>query len=244
MSRGILPCFWRAPTDNDKGGDSKSYLSLWKAFQINRLHYVTESCSIQNLTDHFVKVAVVFLGLPRGEEVSTSQWGNTNVLVKMEVNYTLYGSGDVILECNVKPSPNLPPLPRVGVEFHLEESLDQIKWYGRGPFECYPDRKAAAHVDVYERKVGEMHVPYIVPVECSGRADVRWVTFQNENGLGIYASIYGNSPPMQMNASYYTTTELERATHNEDLVKGDKVEVISSSFFPPKYKIVCLFECR
>lgn len=226
MNKGIFPCFWRAPTDNDKGGGSDSYLSLWKAAHIDCLHYITESCSIQDKTDHLVKIIVVFLGIPK-EKVSFPNSRNTNYLIKTEVIYTIYSSGDVIMECNVKPNSNLPPLPRVGVELHLEKSMDQIKWYGRGPFECYPDRKAAAHVNIYKQEVGDMHVPYIVPVECSGRADVRWVTFQNKDGFGIYASMYDNSPPMQMNASYYTTAELGRATHNEDLIKGDDIEVIS-----------------
>ncbi|XP_048326178.2 uncharacterized protein LOC107412906 isoform X4 [Ziziphus jujuba] len=224
INKGIFPSFWRAPTDNDNGGGSASYLSLWKAAHIDRLHYITESCSIQNKTDHLVKITAVFLGVPK-EDGSSSNLENKDYLIKTEMIYTIYSSGDVIVECNVKPNPNLPPLPRVGVEFHLEKSLDQITWYGRGPFECYPDRKAAAHVDIYKQKVDDLHVPYIVPVESSGRADVRWVTFQNENGFGIYASIYDNSPPMQLNASYYTTTELQRATHIEDLMKGDTIEV-------------------
>ncbi|XP_040368054.1 beta-galactosidase isoform X2 [Rosa chinensis] len=223
MTKGIFPCFWRAPTDNDKGGGASSYLSKWQAAHIDNLHYITKSCSVQNMTDHLVKVAVVFLGVPNSGDGSGVE--DTNALIEIDVIYTIYGSGDVVVECNVRPSSNLPPLPRVGVEFHLEKSIDQIKWYGRGPFECYPDRKAAAHVGVYEQKVSDLHVPYIVPGECSGRADVRWVTFQNKDGLGIYASIYGSSPPMQLNASYYTTAELDRATHNEDLIRGDDIEV-------------------
>lgn len=217
MNKGIFPCFWRAPTDNDKGG-SNSYCSLWKASELDSLHYITESCSVQNVTDHLVQIVIVFLGVSKGGK-------GEKVLVKVEVVHTINSSGDVIVSCSVTPQLDLPPLPRVGVVFHLEKSFDQIKWYGRGPFECYPDRKAAAHVDIYEKNIDEMHVPYIVPSECSGRADVRWVTFQNKNGFGIYASIYGSSPPMQMSASYYHTAELDRATHNEDLVKGDSIEV-------------------
>ncbi|TXG49102.1 hypothetical protein EZV62_024977 [Acer yangbiense] len=225
MNKGIFPCFWRAPTDNDKGGGESSYYSRWKAAHIESLVFTAKSCSVQNITDHFVKVVVAYIGVPLGKEGSDSELEKANALFEIDMIYTIYGSGDVIIECNVKPNTSLPPLPRVGVEFQLEKSMDKIKWYGRGPFECYPDRKAAAHVGVYEQTVGDMHVPYIVPGECGGRADVRWVTFQNKEGVGIYASVYGNSPPMQMNASYYSTTELDRATHDEDLIKGENIEV-------------------
>ncbi|RLN23160.1 beta-galactosidase [Panicum miliaceum] len=64
---------------------------------------------------------------------------------------------------------------------------------------------AAAHVGVYESSVEDLHVPYITPVECGGRADVRWMALRNADGLGLYASVHGESPPMQMSASYYGT---------------------------------------
>lgn len=229
MKRGIFPCFWRAPTDNDKGGGESSYYSRWRAAGIDSLVFLTKSCSIQNVTDYFVKIRVVYDGTPRVDMSSLTKLEKAKALFEIVIDYTIYGSGNVIVECNFKPNTSdLPPLPRVGVEFHLEQSMDKIKFYGRGPCECYPDRKAAAHVDVYEQIVGDMHVPYIVPGECAGRADVRWVTFQNKEGIGIYASMYSSSPPMQLNASYYTTTELDRATHNEQLVKEDKIEVTFS----------------
>ncbi|CAM8961994.1 unnamed protein product [Rhodiola kirilowii] len=212
MVKGIFPCFWRAPTDNDKGGGENSYLSKWKAAHLDTLTFVTESCSIDSVADNLVKIKVVYLGVP-------------NALIKVTMTYTIYGSGDVIVDCNVTPNSDLPPLPRVGVEFQLDKSIDKVHWYGRGPFECYPDRKEAAQVGIYETNVRDLHVPYIVPGECSGRADVRWVTFQNKDGVGLYASVYGASPPMQMNASYYSIAELDRATHNEDLVEGDTIQV-------------------
>ena len=72
-----------------------------------------------------------------------------------------------------------------------------------------------------------MHIPYIVPGESLGRADVRWATFENKDGFGIYSSRYGSSPPMQMSVSYYSTSELDRAMHNEDLIGGDSIEVFN-----------------
>lgn len=225
MHKGILPCFWRAPTDNDKGGESNSYLSKWKAANLDNVSFITESCTVQKKADHHLELAVVYLGVVQGEEKSVFGSKDSNILFKVDTTYLIHGSGDVIMECNVKPRSDLPPLPRVGVEFHLNRSMDMVKWYGRGPFECYPDRKSAAHVGVYELNVDDMHVPYIAPGECSGRADVRWVTFLNKQGCGLYTSMYGGSPPMQMNASYYNTEELDRATHNDELIKGGDIAV-------------------
>ncbi|KAK7317355.1 hypothetical protein RJT34_01507 [Clitoria ternatea] len=225
VKRGILPCFWRAPTDNDKGGEAASYLSRWKAAGMDSLHFITESCSVQNTSGNMVKLSVVFLGVTKSEDGSLPNQDKSKVLFTTEMTYAIYASGDVIVECNVKPNPDLPPLPRVGIELNVDKSLDQVTWYGRGPFECYPDRKAAAQLAVYEHSVSELHVPYIVPGECSGRADVRWATFRNKDGLGIYASIYASSPPMQMSASYYSTSELDRAAHNEELIEGDSIEI-------------------
>ncbi|KAI4383912.1 hypothetical protein MLD38_009699 [Melastoma candidum] len=221
MERGILPSFWRAPTDNDKGGEAASYLSQWKSAHLDCLSVVTESCSLTKVSDGLLKIEVVFLVVTKNEADAEK----SNVAFRCNMVYSVYGSGDIIMECHVKPNSDLPPLPRVGVEFRLPNSMELIQWYGRGPFECYPDRKAAAHVGMYEDNVANLHVPYIVPGECSGRTDVRWLTLKNKDGIGIYASVYGNSPPLQISASYYTTAELERATHNEDLIKGNSIEV-------------------
>ncbi|KMT17108.1 hypothetical protein BVRB_2g041620 [Beta vulgaris subsp. vulgaris] len=222
MNRGIVPCFWRAPTDNDKGGGADSYLSKWKAAFLDDIAFITNSCSVQNNTG-FVEIAVVVLGIPRSKNIAEPN--ETDITFTVNLTYIIYGSGDIIIETSVKLQSDLPPLPRIGIEFHLDKEVDRVKWYGKGPFECYSDRKAAAQVAIHEKTVGEMHVPYIVPGECGGRADVRWLTLQNKDGVGIYASIYDSSPTMQMSTSYFTTTELDRATHNENLVEGEDIEV-------------------
>jgi beta-galactosidase len=222
MKKGLFPSFWRAPTDNDKGGEINSYFTKWKAANLNNLIVLKGSCKTQRVSENIFKVIVTQALGPNNEDKPDKVYFN------VDLTYSIHGSGDVILDCNVKPAVDegdLPPLPRVGISFNLEKSMEEMKWYGRGPFECYPDRKAAAHLGIYEKNVGEMHVPYIVPGECSGRADVRWVSFTNKDGNGIFASVYGDSPPMQINASYYSTSELDRATHDYELIRGDDIEV-------------------
>ncbi|OAY82049.1 Beta-galactosidase [Ananas comosus] len=229
VTQGVFPCFWRAPTDNDKGGGPNSYFSKWKAAFLDNISFQTSHFSTKELTDNTIQISTVYYGLPKdllkSDDFEKVSEDSNSILFKVDISYLIYESGDVILHYKVSPNIDLPPLPRVGVVFHVDKSLDCVKWYGKGPFECYPDRKESAHVGIYESSVEDMHVPYIVPGECSGRADVRWVAFQNKDGVGLFASTYDDSPPMQMSASYYSTEELDRATRNEDLVKGHDIEV-------------------
>ena len=66
-------------------------------------------------------------------------------------------------------------MPRVGVSMALAPGLEQLDWYGRGPWENYTDRKASAMVGLYQSTVSEQYVPYIMPQEHGHKTDVRWL---------------------------------------------------------------------
>ncbi|XP_024516608.1 uncharacterized protein LOC9662790 [Selaginella moellendorffii] len=233
MSKGPLPCFWRAPTDNDKGGDKISYAYRWKAFGLDRLAITgTTGFQAKQLSSHLVLLeGVLFIEPESGSgdekrEISIRSKEDGTDWFKVSVSYMIYSSGDFVAQYKVEANPRLPPLPRVGIVFSISNECNAAEWYGRGPFECYPDRKAAAQLGIYKQKVSDLHAPYIVPGECGGRADVRWVAFKNVEGdAGLFAMPFQGSPPMQMSASNYSTEELDRATHEEELHAGQDIEV-------------------
>eukprot|EP00252_Welwitschia_mirabilis_P000332 TRINITY_DN10368_c0_g1_i2.p1 TRINITY_DN10368_c0_g1~~TRINITY_DN10368_c0_g1_i2.p1 ORF type:complete len:877 (-),score=157.19 TRINITY_DN10368_c0_g1_i2:140-2770(-) len=217
LKMGLYPSFWRAPTDNDNGGGPSSYAYKWRALNLDKLELQTTSCHIENHTMNVFQIKVAHVIKPKECEVPYS--------FNVTVCYWIYSTGDVIILYDVRPSGELPPLPRIGVKFGLDSSLNVLEWYGRGPFECYPDRKHAAHLGIHKKNIHEMHVPYIVPSENGGRTDVRWLSFTNSQGYGLFVSCYNGSPPMQISASYYHTEDLDRARHNEELEQREIVEV-------------------
>jgi beta-galactosidase len=266
LLNGPLPCFWRAPTDNDKGGSGLSYLSQWQKCGLDTLTLShCTSFEFKHICPQLIVATVIIFMEPKGEvpprpNVSESQSGDvvqsittpaalsssgdtgsenqpkksrieglqtaTSVHFKVEVEYKVFGNGDIMVNYKINPSPKLSPLPRVGVQFNVEKQCGEVEWYGRGPFECYPDRKAAAQVGIYKMGVEELHVPYIVPGESGGRADVRWVAFRTRGaGVGLLAMCGPGSPPMQMSANVYSIDELNQATHNEELQPGENIEV-------------------
>jgi beta-galactosidase len=113
-------------------------------------------------------------------------------------------------------------LPRLGVVLGLKPGFEKLKWFGRGPFENYWDRKRAALVDLYESTVADQYVPYIMPQEHGNHTDVRWLSLDNGK-TGLLVTAQGG---LEFTASHYTAHDLYAAHHTYDL--KPRAEVILS----------------
>jgi beta-galactosidase len=67
----------------------------------------------------------------------------------------------------------LADLPRVGVRFALPGRFTELRWFGRGPDENYPDRKGGAMLGTWHGEPDQP--PYLVPQEFGLRCDTRWL---------------------------------------------------------------------
>ncbi|MCE5255785.1 MAG: DUF4981 domain-containing protein [Spirochaetaceae bacterium] len=116
--------------------------------------------------------------------------------------------------------PELPELPRIGLTCALSPGLEKVRWYGRGPQECYSDRKTGAIIGLYTTEVDKLHVPYILPQENGNRTDVRWVEFSDpERGARI--CIQGDG--FDFSASHYDVGQLWNARHEYELEPQDEI---------------------
>jgi beta-galactosidase len=82
-------------------------------------------------------------------------------------------SGGVEYHHTVVVPDTLADLPRVGVTFALPGRFSQVRWFGRGPHENYPDRNASAMLGIWQQAPDES--PYLVPQEFGLRTDCRWL---------------------------------------------------------------------
>jgi beta-galactosidase len=171
IQKGPRPNFWRAPTDNDFGGDMPARLGIWREAGKNCM---VESFSITQINPVLIQVKIAFM-IPAEE----SKWYSV---------YDIYGSGDVVLKNTFVPGHDrLPEIPRVGMTMILSGDFENISWFGRGPQENYWDRKTGAPVGVYDGKVIDQYHPYIRPQENGNKIDVRWVALTNSEGMGLLA---------------------------------------------------------
>jgi beta-galactosidase len=143
-------------------------------------------------------------------------------VVTMQTTAQTTSDGGIRVEHLIEVPPAFQDLPRVGVVLELEPSFTEVSWFGRGPQECYPDRRAGAGVGIWRSTVEDLHVPYIRPQECGGRAEVRWLELRDDAGRSVRLEL---EVPGQVSVSRYTAEELARATHHDELVTHERLLV-------------------
>jgi beta-galactosidase len=114
-------------------------------------------------------------------------------------------------------------LPRVGVRFALPGRFGELRWFGRGPHENYPDRCASAMLGVWQGQVDRP--PYLVPQEFGLRCDTRWLECIDEIS-GQKVRVDALQPTaLHMSATNFRAEDLYAAANQADLTTGDELVV-------------------
>ncbi|WP_235519637.1 glycoside hydrolase family 2 TIM barrel-domain containing protein [Sphingomonas sp. Leaf22] len=181
---GGAPDFWRAPTDNDVGtGMTKSH-RMWEQFSNNRR---LDAIAIDG------DAIVVRHDMGVGSVKVTTRW-------------TMDAGGVARAAVRFVPlRDNLPDPPRIGMQFRTPPSLDRIRWYGRGPWESYADRKTAALVGEYAGTLAEQYHGYARPQESGTKQDVRWIAVTGADGAGVRVT---GDRPLAVNALPFPYADL------------------------------------
>jgi beta-galactosidase len=107
--------------------------------------------------------------------------------VPYTVVYNILNNGSIQVTADIDMTGrDLPELPRFGMRMQLPGEYKKLSYYGRGPWENYPDRKTASFVGLYEDSVSNQYMTnYIRPQESGNRTDVRWTKLSNAAGKGL-----------------------------------------------------------
>ena len=194
---------WRAPTDNDM------YIkSEWKKAHYDKAYtraYTTEVVQGKHgvkITSHASVVA---------ETVQK--------ILDVTITWKIEAAGKIDADIVVTKDDEFPDLPRFGVRMFLDKKLSAVRYFGMGPQESYCDKHQAASHGLYRADVGDLHEDYIRPQENGSHYDCEYVELNNSR-YGIVASA---EKAFSFNASYYTQEELEKKTHNYELIESDSV---------------------
>jgi beta-galactosidase len=220
---------WRAPLANDIdpwGSHQFTFRNFTPGFG-RSIDNQMRTLGLQNLRSevHEVKVkqlseneVVIRIGVFSHSSVDPSkrayEWFFSSGFERNET-WKFKADGTIELEQEIIPHGPMPDmLQKIGLQFQLPKAFSHVMWYGRGPFENYPDRKTGAKVGLYYSNADEMYEPYIIPQEYGNRSDVRWLKVQNSEGNGL--EIKGNDL-LNFSLHKYSTDNLERAMYTYQL---------------------------
>ncbi|ANW95444.1 hypothetical protein AXE80_03745 [Wenyingzhuangia fucanilytica] len=218
----ITPNFWRAVTDNDFGAKNPEKLKVWKQATDN------QPLAAVKVYGKSKELSLSKKSRVKGEVVIQTTFNLPSVKGSVEVEYRVQPSGEIIVKNTLNGINNkLPHLPRFGDNFIIKNEYQKVTWFGRGPHENYNDRNTAALVGKYNANVKDLYFPYIRPQENGYKTDVRWVSFTNDNGVGIKIEglqLLGFSAHHQYNSDF-DAGETKKQRHTTDIKKRDFVNI-------------------
>jgi beta-galactosidase len=207
LKKNLVPNFWRIPTDNDRGNRMPARCEPWENIVSKQK---VESVNLVKKTKDLVEIKV-----KSKLEPGDSDYFNT---------YTIGKDGSMEVWAKIKINvDSMPELPRFGMKLVTTGDLKNMTWFGRGPHETYWDRKMSAFVHLYSGNVMEQYTPYIFPQENGNKTDVRWISLQNDQGLGLL--VVGRQL-LEINAHHYLDQNFDqRVQHTIDVPFQNLVEL-------------------
>ena len=131
----------------------------------------------------------------------------------VKVTYTVINDRTIRVDMDYQPTAtDRPVMPKFGMRMRLPKDFTQIKYYGRGPWENYPDRKGSAFLGIYEMPLSEYETEYIHPQDNGNRCDIRWFEIGSLRIEGLQ--------PLCIRAWDYGEEDLEGVRHPNEINRG------------------------
>ncbi len=138
------------------------------------------------------------------------------------VKYTVIDDHSILVNMDYLPTAgDRPVIPKLGMRMRIPADMTHIEYYGRGPWENYPDRKHSAFLGHYKMPLSEYETEYIHPQDNGCRTDIRWFCITNgENTLRI-----DGLQPLCIRAWNYGEENLEGVRHPHEIQRGQFVNL-------------------
>ena len=194
LNAPLEPYFWKPENDNQSAAHFAQTSAIWQQAAANRTLKSLSSKKDKNC----VKV-IAEMTLPVGADLT--------------ITYSINNDGKIMVDMDYNPTTtDLPLMPKFGMRMRLPADNTQIKYYGRGPWENYPDRKRSAFLGIYESSVKDFETDYIHPQDNGNRTDVRWMEIGSIriDGCG----------PLCIRAWDYSEEDLLGKRHPNEITRG------------------------
>jgi beta-galactosidase len=203
LAVGPRLCLWRALVDNDGSFFLDQRFTRTGFFRLDR-----ESLEVERVDGGAEDVRIRYRSAFGDEIVHTRR-------------ISRLGEGDFLFHETVELPEDTEDGLRVGIEFEPAGSFLDVDWFGLGPWENYPDRRASALLGTWASSIDDAAVPYLVPQENGGRGGVERMRLSGASGIVETT----HATPLQMNIGRHPVDVLDSATHWWELPESDRTIV-------------------
>ena len=199
----LEPYFWKPVNENQRHNSFERRLGTWKdAADERRVE------SVRYRIEDGMAVVEFDMILPVGADY--------------QLCYTVDAEGRLQVTSSYVPQgERLQLIPKLGFRMRLGADYSDVQWYGRGPWENYPDRKTGYFIGNYKMPLKDFAVDYAVPQDNANRSDVRWFALSDGSNVLKVTALQ----EMNFRVWQYSEEDLEAAKHPQDLPERDYINV-------------------
>ena len=152
----LEPYFWKPENDNQGAAGFARRVAVWQEAVAQRAVH-----SYRAEMDESTLKIVYDISLPIGADLT--------------LTYAFTAEGRIMVNMDYIPTAtDIPLMPKFGMRMRLPADYTDINYYGRGPWENYPDRKGSAFLGRYQMPLSDYMTEYVHPQDNGNRCDVRW----------------------------------------------------------------------
>ncbi|MDU1893007.1 MAG: glycoside hydrolase family 2 TIM barrel-domain containing protein, partial [Dysgonomonas sp.] len=199
---------WYRSLNNDKYADQKYYPTTYDKAMFNW----QQSVDGKSVTITMSKTATINNG--------------KDVTIPYQTKYIIYADGTIDVDANFSSPVAAPSVHRLGLQIVLPQSMENVKYYARGPHENYQDRKYSAFFGQYTTTVTGMEAERYVRSQSMGnREEVRFIEITDQNNKGLKIQ---SKDRLGFSALHFTDQALWEAVHDFELDNIRKPEIYLS----------------
>ena len=194
----LEPYFWKPENDNQHAAHFAERVAAWQdAAQKRKIK------SLRTDAEETCVKVIAEMQLPIGADLT--------------LTYSFNDDGKIMVDMDYKPiANNIPLIPKFGMRMRVPADFNDITYYGRGPWENYPDRKRSAFIGYYKMPLSEFETDYIHPQDNGNRCDVRFFNIANkQNTIKIEGC-----QPLCIRAWDYGEEDLDGVRHPNEISRG------------------------
>ena len=197
LAAPLEPYFWKPENDNQHAAHFAERVAVWKDAAEKRI--------VKDIRAEGRRLKAE-MALPVGADLTLTYDFNADGWIKVDMDYR-------------PTATDIVTMPKFGMRMRLPADYTQIRYYGRGPWENYPDRKRSSFLGVYEMPLSDYETEYIHPQDNGNRCDIRWFEIAQQN-VNRKLRIDACNGPLCIRAWDYSEEDLEGARHPNDIPRG------------------------